>query len=99
MEGRALVGEFLAARALAFFTGAKGAEVFDRLGHHVTEKAHGDAARGLAADLDVEVNYIMPEESARETNSKAAAHKKMKHVKYSPSAFLCQAKLLKLLRF
>ena len=76
MEGRALVGEFLAARALALFASAEGAEVLDRLGHHVTEKAHGNAAGGLSADLNVEVNYSMPEEHAREANSKAAAHKK-----------------------
>ena len=46
--------ERLAALAHALLAGAERAEVLDRLGHDVAVEAHDDAARGRAADGDVE---------------------------------------------
>ena len=54
VELGALVVERLAALAHALLARAERAEVLDRLGHDVAVQAHDDAARGRAADGDVE---------------------------------------------
>ena len=54
VELGALVVEGLAALAHALLARAERAEVLDRLGHDVAVEAHDDAARGRAADGDVE---------------------------------------------
>ena len=54
MELGALVVERLAALAHALLASAERAEVLDGLGHDVAVQAHDDAARGRAADGDVE---------------------------------------------
>ena len=54
VELGALVVERLSALAHALLARAERAEVLDSLGHDVAVQAHDDAARGRAADRDVE---------------------------------------------
>ena len=54
VELGALVVERLAGFTDTLLARAEGPEVLDRLGHDVAVQAHDDAARGRAADGDVE---------------------------------------------
>ena len=56
VEAGALVVQGDAGLADALLAGAEGAEVFGGLGHEVGVELHDDAAGGLAADGDVEVD-------------------------------------------
>lgn len=63
MERGALVVQRLAPLAVALLAGTESTEIFHSLGHYIAIKAHNDAARRLAIDLNIEKHLSTPQDT------------------------------------